>query len=166
MVELEWTITQKPKVVGVRKLKEFCREGFRQAVLFWHRKYHPLHYRSFSAAKYRYKQRRKGYIERKKLGINPPVKRGGLADIVRSGLTESVMTRPRPVRAYPTRARMRMPGPSYVTMRPRDSRKPSLAREITRVISSEERAILKTFEITVMRQIKAVRQTKRTRIRG
>ena len=43
------------------------------------------------------------------------------------------------VRAYPTRATVRIPGPSYFTMRRKDSSKIHMASEILTVIPAERR---------------------------
>lgn len=105
---------------------------------YWQSQYLPLHWRTDARTRYRHTPRKPKYQAVKKrrarIGL---VKRHGLVDNVYGGIMERMLRSSKVVRAYPTRVTITMRGPNYISMRPRDARKPHKAREITTVIPSE-----------------------------
>jgi hypothetical protein len=134
--------------VSRRALKEITREAHRLQALEWHRQFVKLHFEDPAKFRYGYKRRSEKYRRRK-------LRQGkGNTDLVFSGLTREAMLRPPLVRAFPSRARVQMAGPSYVAMRPRGKNKPNMGEEISTVTADEVRVLEKVLGGEVERGIK------------
>jgi len=162
----EFTIRETPPMkVAKRKVKLATRVGLAAGVRHWHRKILRRHFKNFSGAKYRHQKRRPKYRARKKyFASQGEAKMSGTVDNVYSGVMMRAMLRAHAVRSFPTRARIRMPGPTYATMTPRDPRRPSMGKEITTTIASEERDIGRVIERAITREIFNLRISKVKRI--
>lgn len=92
------------------------------------------------------------------------VKKGGRVDIVYTGMAENLFARRHAVRAYPTRATIRMHGPRYIGMRPMGKNRHNIGEEITKVIEEELRD-LDQYAGSVLEDLLKKAPSKRTTIR-
>lgn len=147
MIPIRFTLFEsRPPEVTVRAWRELRREGLRQMGLYWHRHFLPRHFEPAARYRYRYQPRSKQWRERKRqLAARGQVKLGGEADLVASGLLRDTLTRFATIRPYQNRATLRMTGPRYITMKPRDTRQPHKALEVTTVIQAEGRDLSRMF---------------------
>lgn len=161
MVELEIILNWNPPLMRDRDLVKMVKTAFTAAVQYWHARQLPIHF-DFRQNRYRFKPRSKKYQREKARRFKPlPVIKGGTILLVRSGLLERSLEASHPISAYPTRATIKMPAPSYV--RPRDPRRPKLAEEATMTTTDDERKIIEVFEQTLQKQIDQYRARKTSR---
>lgn len=164
MILLNWTITEDPAPLSKRAMRELTRDGFREIGQMWQREMVPDHFDPAKQRKYRFRPRSKKYLDRKlREAERGKARKGGRALLVRSGLMEQLLEREQRVRAFPTRATVLLPGPRYVSMRPRGNRQ-NLGEEATRVTRGEQRRLEKRFDKHVTTLLNERRGTKTTRI--
>ncbi len=141
-------ITSDPDIETLAKraprLMKFALE---RTAMYWHAKMLPQHFERKAQRKYHYQPRRRKYQIRKQAFAkrDKRIQKHGRAPIVYSGATEALAEGRRVIRPFPTRVRMRMPSPQWVTPRPRDPRKPNLHDEILRVMPGENRTLTRVF---------------------
>lgn len=141
-------ITSDPDIPTLAKrMPQVMRFAMQQTAAHWHRDMLPRHFEPKAQRKYRYQPRRRSYQNRKKAFAKEDsrIKKGGRAPVVYSGLTESLAEGHAVIRAYPTRVRLRMASPKWVTPRPRDPAKPNLHNEILAVVPGENRTLGRVF---------------------
>lgn len=121
-----------------RKRATILRGGHQKMGQHWIDQYLPLHWRTDAKTRYNHQPRRPGYIraKRRRAGFGL-VKRHGLVDNVYGGVMERMLRSQKTIRAFPTRATVVLSGPAYISLRPRDPKKPHKAKEISTVIPSE-----------------------------
>lgn len=164
MILLNWTITEDPPPLSKRAMRELTRDGFREVGQMWQREMLPDHFDPSRQRKYKFRRRGSKYIERKRRDAErDKARKGGRALLVRSGLMEQLLEREQRVRAFPTRATVMIPGPRYVSMRPRGNR-PNLGAEATAVTSGETKRLAKRFDEHVTQQLNQRRGTKTTKV--
>ena len=128
----------------VPRLMKFALE---RTAMHWHSDMLPKHFERKAQRKYRYQARRRGYQTRKRTFAkrDKNIQKQGRAPLVYSGLTEGLAESRKVIRAFPTRVRMRMPSPKWVTPRPKDPAKPNLHDEIVRVMPGENNTLARVF---------------------
>lgn len=160
MIAIEVKMTQNPALLSKRALREAMKRSFAAAGEYWMEHYRPKHFSS-QQTRYRYKPRKQRYLDRKQRDAKRPgtkIEDGGTRLLVYSGLTRRSMLTYHPVRAYPTRLSIRMPGPRYVGMRPYKSGRPNLGEEITQVTPDEKRQLMAVFERALQKEIDAYKE--------
>lgn len=134
------------KQVGVstRAWKEVCREAMADVGKLWFENYLKLHFREGAAGRYGYQPRSAKYLTSKiRAAKKGKALAGGVVPLLYHGdLREDVQGYVY-VKAYPTRATVRMHGPKYLSMTPRGSR-PNMGEEIT-AVAPEERERMAVF---------------------
>ncbi len=134
----------------------------------WQDKWLPRHFTRRARERYGYGARTVKWQQRKlreaKFGKSGKVKKGGRVDIVYTGLAESLFAKRHAVRAYPTRATIRMHGPRYIGMQPKGKNRHAIGQEITRVIEEELRDLDQYAQETLEGLLKQA-PSKRTIIR-
>lgn len=123
---------------------------------YWQQRILPKHFTAAARHTYHHKPRKPGTVARKR-------RRGRYIDNVDSGLAQSIALSSHPVRAFPTRATVRIPGPKYFTMRRKNPNAVHPVSEILTVIDPEREAMTKIggekFEAELKRE--KARKTKR-----
>ena len=162
MLAIRIKMTWDPPVLSRRKLTAALKVAFETAGSYWKEQYLPRHFDQ-RQGRYQYRRRTQKYLtskakKAKLAAVQPPVVKGGALLLVNTGLTERSMEAHHPVRAYPTRVTIKMPGPRYVGMRPYKSNHPNLGAEITKVTADENRTLLALFERTLQKEIDAYRE--------
>lgn len=167
LVTVETTESPSLEDMSKRGVNRVMRGAHKVAGELWQSKFLPRHFTAGAHARYgNYKRRRYLYQQRKRgLARTGKVKKGGRIDLVYTGTLEEMMTRHQIVRAYPTRATIRMPGPNYIGMRPKDPRKPHKADEILAVTPDEHRQIRQAMseEVAAGIQRETTRKTTRSK---
>ena len=141
-------ITSDPDIETLaRRVPRLMKFAFERTAMYWHKKMLPRHFERKAKRKYHYQPRRRRYQHRKQAFAkrDRKIQKGGRSPIVYSGLTEALAEGRGVIRAYPTRVRLRMPSPRYVTPRPKDPSKPNLHDEILRVMPGENRTLTRVF---------------------
>ena len=126
-----------------------------------------------AAQRYGYQQRQPKYLERKRggyvrdrmTGARYPIPEGGTRDLVYTGRTRAALRQANLVRAYPTRATVRLAAlPTYIRIRPWKSGHPPMGEEITRVTPDEIRRMETRYQEEAQRQLDQSRRrtTRRT----
>lgn len=125
-------------------LRQIMRDTYYQIGLRWQKRFVPLHFKRGNKSRYNLPKRTKRYLDQKRRygqrGRDPQgrrVEKGGLVNLVYTGLAERLFTKRHAVKAYPTRATINMHGPRYVTMRPYKSQRHNLGEQVLRVIPEE-----------------------------
>jgi len=146
--------TDQPHDVTKRRWGSFTKIGNRAAADYWQTKFLPRHFARAAHGRYRYQDRRRQYRKKKRYyGRVGKAKKGGRVAQVWTGLMERMFRRRHMIKAYPTRFTIHMIGPRYISMRPKDPRKPWKAAEIMTVLADEERAMGRIWKAAVQRQV-------------
>lgn len=129
--------------VSKRGLNRALTDAHRAVGQTWEREFLKLHFRHGNASRYGMAQRSLDYVKKKKrlagLGI---VEDGGFTNLVFKGVMKRrLLGQPNVTRAFPTRASVKMFGPDYLHINPKNPHMPNMAAEILKVIP-EERAVL------------------------
>lgn len=159
-------ITSDPDIPTLaRRVPDIMKYAFTATAAHWHDKMLPGHFEPKAKRKYRYQPRRRKYQHRKKAFAqrDKKIRKGGGAPIVYSGLTESLAESRGVIRAFPTRVRLRMPSPRWVTPRPKDPAKPNLHNEILRVMPGENARLTRVFRDSFNKGIKVIGTTRKVR---
>jgi hypothetical protein len=151
-----------------RAPKRATKAGYRAMAEYWSKHFRPMRFRRGAQARYGFQQRKPRYRSRKRRLANanvrlkdyaPPfdtVREGGTRALVYTGLARHKMLLPPIVKAFPTRATVRMHAPSYFKIKPK-SGQPSLYEEATRVIPSEKRKLEQVAQKRAERELKGMR---------
>lgn len=154
-----------PHDIAKRHLPKVIRAALKALVNDWRKRMLPKHFIGSNRDRYDFQPRGKKY-RRIKRSIakerSDLVKAGGNIDLVRSGTMKAAMLRPHPIRAFAARATMIMPGPVYLTERPRDPRKPNMAFEITQVLPGEEEQLSRMLDDYIVQAIADFKTATRT----
>ena len=108
--------------------------------------------------RYRFKKRSTAYQERKR-------RRGERRPLVFTGHLKNLMTRRQIVMAYPTRATINIPGPSYLSMRPKSGNRPNLGEEVTRVDKKDEDKLTEIHDQELQKLINNYKPRKRKKVK-
>ncbi len=153
--------------VTVRNMRRIGRAMHQAMGERWLRKYLPLHFRQQTRRRYGFQKRKSKYLKNKqRLAKTGEVEDSGRTLLVHSGDLRRAMSRRFFVRAFPSRATINMPGPSYARMRPRDPRKPNLGFEITAVTPAEHADLIKHGLRVGTKLLNEPRPPRRRRFRG
>lgn len=147
-----------------RALDRCLRAAYLAMAEEWVAKYLKLHFKSGNASRYGYKPRSAKWLKRKaffgRIGLSlyggqvPLVDRGRMRDMILGGYT---------IRAYPTRATVKLPGPRYLQARPNPigprRNRPDMAAEILRVLPDELKQ-LETYAGSRMDQLLNIERAK------
>jgi hypothetical protein len=157
-----------------RVMGGFRAEANKRGVLHWHKNMLPRHFTA-SNARYNYQPRKQKYLEiKREIGqtgrafvngqlIRESVAKGGVVDVVRSGVTEVMMRADSPVTTSANRATLRMEAPAAVAARPRGDR-PDMSREITITTPGERDEIRTVWMQEFNRQLVGYNQNLSQRI--
>ncbi len=147
------------KLAGIPALSKrahgrVMRAGWAAIGAYWHKEYLPKHFEAGAFQRYGY-QPRSNKWRRRKVGLARAGKviKGGQVDLVATGTMEKLLESVGLVRAYPTRASIKMIGPRYVTLRPKGTQ-PNKYAEATRVLPGEVRILGGVFERALVAAIK------------
>lgn len=159
------TITEeRPAKVSQRRWREINRRAFLTAGQMWHAEMLPEHFKRDARTKYNHQPRKERYLRRKQfLGRTGRVKYGGQVDNVFTGLLEETVRRFAEIRAFPSRASLRMAGTRYMTLRPRGAQPDKMA-ELKTVTAQEQRTIAERMEKQVADELNRLRAPKKTRV--
>jgi hypothetical protein len=163
-------ITQPPDI-GKRKWGQCTKAGHLAQALHWQKTFLPRHFTPEASLRYGHQARKQKYKQRKEragqsgrrvrhMGKLVQIQRGGMVDNVWSGDLERMITNPGTVAAFPSRAKLTMQGPRYITMRPYKSGQPNKAKELTTRSAGEEEALTDILRFETMRQYMAWKQPK------
>lgn len=162
----------RPPWLSQRKFREVMRGAHKHVGRTWHRDMLPRHFEqpAEGGGIYGYKRRSKKHLKRKRRGVyreysgtggynwklDPAASKYAL---VFTGLTRDKVRDARPlIRAFPTRARVTMPAPSYVRMKPSGlTMMPHMAKEITTVTRGEKITLQKEFQKSAEQGIERAR---------
>lgn len=145
--------------VSKRGWRDITRRGYDATGRHWHSTILPLHFQPDARTRYRHDRRSHKWTERKaRLAATGKAKLGGAVDNVFTGLLMDLVTNHWMMRAYPTRATVRMVGPRYVTMRVWKSHQPDKARELTTITNDERRELASILKKTIVAGLNAYRQ--------
>lgn len=113
----------------------------------WLEDYLPLHFHPIAPQRYGYAMRTGATKKKKKrLAAAGKVEDGGRLDLVWSGVLKwAMLTHDHRVDAYPTRATIKLIGPSYLSINYRPGR-PNMAREILTVTPDEQKKLAEAGE--------------------
>lgn len=149
--------------VSGRGINRMTQAANRVTAEYWYQKFLPGHFNA-AQKQYRLQPRKKPYAAIKKAlaegqqvrGIGRErVQRGGVIDIVRSGITERQARSSGITRATPTRAIVYIRVPHYAAMRRKDPTQPYLPDEITKVTASELNDMRLLWQETFIQQATA-----------
>lgn len=130
------------------------RAGWAALGAHWHKEYLPKHFELGAATRYGYRPRSAAWRRRKAgLARAGRAAKGGAVDLVASGAMEKLLESVGLVRAYPTRAAIKMIGPRYVTLRPKGNQ-PNKYAEATAVLRTEVRALGAVFERAIAAELR------------
>lgn len=152
-----WSIEEdRPQGIPKRIFREMTREAHRSTLKRWHRSMLGKHFRPGNATRYGLRRRNRRYQEQKR---RSNAAKGGRVPLVFTGRMELLLKRKQVVKAFPTRAKLDMPAPQYVSMRPKGNR-PNLGEEATRIAPSEEPTLDDWYETSVTKSINRYRKHK------
>lgn len=141
-----------------RRAARILREGHRRQALLWHSRFLKRHFSRRAISRYGYRprsgkyRRYKAYLHRRGLrNVAEPD-----TPLVFSGLTRQKMLGPPQVKAFPSRATLLMPAPSYASMRPRKGNRPNIPAELTAVAGDERQTLEKTVEQALDREFQRI----------
>lgn len=127
----------------------------------WQKHHLPRHFQRGAAARYGYQARTKTYKYKKRQAY----KTGGAVqpnqDLVFTGTLRTIVVRHQIVRAFPARATINIPGPTYLSSKPKPgSKRPDIGGEITAVAREEFHELDRVGEKAQERGIKRELKTK------
>lgn len=151
----------RPPDVSIHAWRRISRAAHAAAGALWHSEMLPRHFEPIARQRYQYQPRTKGYLRRKAAAFRKgKAKAGADTPLVFTGLLRESLMRLGTVRAFPTRASVRMAGPRYITMRPFNSNQPDKAAEVTRVTRQERTELAKVLKREVVQGLAEYRQNK------
>jgi hypothetical protein len=172
--------------IAKRRWKEWMRQAFAETALFWFENLLPLHFKINSKERYNHKPRSAKYLRAKRrAAARGKVKYGGNVDNVYTGAMEELLRSACAIRAYPTRAVVRMAGPRYMTMTPftgdrskgfkygknrsqtisrTAGQQPDKVAELTTVTTDELQVMSNIFANSLTRQFNELRDTQTIKI--
>lgn len=161
MLLIKTKITEeRPADVSKRQWPKMLTVANAKAGTYWHKHFFPKHFVYSAKNKYNHQPRTRGYQIRKQRMAAKGV-RGVLApgnvDNVFTGRMKTDLMASMTVRAYPTRASVKMTGPTYALMRPYKSNQPNKGDEMTRVTPDEEAKLAEVLDQEMTKQLKTYR---------
>lgn len=152
----EGLLTRKGRLT--RRAGRILREAHRKQALYWHSRFLKRHFTRRAISRYGYQGRTKEYRDYKKW-----LHQRGLRDVIEpdtplvfTGLTRRKMLGPPQVKAFPSRATLLMPAPSYASFKPKKANHPNLPRELLAVAADERQVLDKTVERELEREFKRI----------
>ncbi|UCG33296.1 MAG: hypothetical protein JSU68_01445 [Phycisphaerales bacterium] len=161
---IEVVYCQQMVVIGVfedapRKMKKFIKRRMWEFLKFvWHKRMLRKHFRPGAAREYRYKPRRRGYVEEKR------EEKGHAVPLVWGGATRREATGHVLVTGTSQQATVRLAVPWYVAKKPKKAHAPKLPREIFAVSSRDLSAAAKWLSEKVAEDMNNDRSRKTIRI--
>lgn len=154
----------RPPEVSQRAWRGITRDAHAAQGLGWVQQFLPLHFKPFSATKYKYRRRSPNYLARKERDADAGRIDASHANLplVRTGNMRDVVLHIAYVKPFPSRVRIDLNGPDYLRMRPRTFKLPDMAKEIFTVLPSEQRTLEATLDRKVTEGIEKTRQPKVT----
>ena len=146
--------------ISARALRQMRREAMKRTGAYWQQRQLPKHFTQTAKTEYSMKRRGRKYQARKR----KIAKKGGRAPLVFTGMMELLMRRKQVVRAFPTRVSISIPGPSYMSMRPKGNR-PNLGEEATRVNKKDEDELTRIHDQELQKLIDNYKPKRRRRIK-
>ena len=146
--------------VSGRALRRMRREAMKRTGAYWQQKMLPKHFQVGAKATYGMQTRGRKYQARKR----KHAKKGGRAPLVFSGNMEALLKRKQIVKAFPTKATISIPGPSYMSMRPKGSR-PNLGAEATAVNKRDEDLLTKIHDTELQKLLDNHKPKRRRKVK-
>ncbi|MBL9125837.1 MAG: hypothetical protein JNG90_19505 [Planctomycetaceae bacterium] len=146
-----------------KQIGQFMGRALGEEATFWHQNFLQLHFDPPARFRYDYKPRSPAWRKRKRaLAAQGKVKKGGLADLVASGVFEEALMSFFTVRAYQHYATLSMRGRSFVQVHLRDRRQPNYVAEITAIHPSERPLLNDVLNRAMTRQVDQFRAPQTT----
>ena len=149
-INLDYT---RPDGVTKRKWSDFCKLANAEVATEWQRKYSPLHFQGFAAARYGYERRAAATLAKKKrMAAKGKLAGGSVMDLVMTGLLQQQMAREGILTVYPTR--FVLAHPTHVPRMARNSLI-DLHAEAVKVHPSEERYLSQVWKDRIEKELAA-----------
>lgn len=149
-----------------RDRREVLKSAWGDLGLHWHQEYLPRHFKPGAASRYGYRPRTAGYLRRKlRMARGGKAIEGGTTPLVLTGLLRRSLTTLATIKAYPSRFTVLMTSPVYAPQRPRDSTRPPLVEEATRLRADEARALSNKLASRITFHNNRVRRRRRVTIK-
>lgn len=135
---------EKPLDITVRGWREILKTAWRAVGDYWEEHFKMRHFGPDAPGRYGYKYRSVNYLRKKwRYGALFPwsIHDSGQTLLVYHGKLRAAVRPRHAPRAFPSRVTVEIPGPRYLQMTPRQSGRPNLGEELTR-ITDEEKAEL------------------------
>lgn len=143
---------------SARSINACTRAGYEALGRHWIRRYLPLHFRSGNATRYKMQPRSAAWIKRKQ-------KKGRQVLLIDRGTLKALVLGGASLRAYPSRATVTLPGPTYLNARPnprgRGRNRPNMAREILEVRDDELQELSRVGGDAFRKALESRRRVKR-----
>lgn len=141
---------KKPAALSERKFREVARSGFQELAEKWHRDFLGRHFEPTAARRYGYRRRSVKYVARKTTPGRDYRRKNiyGSQHVpnVLTGRLRDALTRSVQIRAFPSRATVRLTGTEYIGRRfPPDMNQPDKDSEIKATTREERRELARTF---------------------
>lgn len=150
--------------LSVRATRRVLKGAYEVIGRKWLEDYLPLHFHPVAANRYGYTPRTSGTNKKKRrLAERGKVEDGGRLPLVWSGvLRRAMLSHSHRVQAFPTRATIKLIGPSYLSINYKPGR-PNMAREILTVTSDEATKLAEAGERRMDHLIREELKTQRPR---
>lgn len=152
----------------VRELRHVTKATHEAIGRHWYERLLPEHFTPWARSAFNHSPRSRKYIQRKMAAArNGKVMDGGTLDLVATGALRRMVLGIAPiVKGYPSRATVKIFGPTYFQERPRNPRRPNMARELKAVSDVHGKRLQTVGEHTFTAALAAVRATKTTKTKG
>lgn len=152
----------RPPEVTIRAWRDITRSSHAEMAERWYTEFMPLHFRQDAAAKYGYQPRSAKYLKRKQqrgsAGIaRTGIEAGGRLPLVYTGLLRRSARAFVQIRGFPTRGVVTMALPAYATIKPYQSGRPNLAKELTTVTRGEQFVLSTSLQTSIVNRLSRLR---------
>jgi len=162
------TVHEQHPDLTVRQLRTVTKTTHEAIGRHWYERLLPEHFTPWARVAFNHAPRSRKYLRQKMaLARSGRVLEGGSMDLVATGTLRRMVLGIAPiVKGYPTRATVKVFGPTYFQDRPRSPRKPNMARELKAVSDVHGKRLQTVAEHTFTATLAAVRATKTTTTKG
>lgn len=152
----------------VRELRLVTKATHEAIGRHWYDRLLPEHFTPWARSAFNHTPRSKKYLRMKAmLARSGKVLDGGSLDLVATGTLRRMVLGIAPiVKGYPSRATVKIFGPTYFQERPRNPKRPNMARELKAVSEVHGKRLQTVGEQTFTAALAAVRATKTTTTKG
>lgn len=141
----------------------FMAAGLFEEANHWHTTFLPMHFEAYSRYRYGYKPRSRKWLKRKRaLAARGIVKKGGLADLVATGILSEALMHFATIRTTAHAATVTMRGRAFVQVNLKSLSQPNYPAEITKVIPAERETLGNIGNLTIGHKINEFRAPRTT----